>query len=200
MFKRGNVPNSTLSPDITEYEWVEQALKESEEKYRNLFELAPDNIVTIDMKGTITSCNSAMLSLTGFSEREFVGKHFSKLPTVRVSDIPKYAKILGSLVRGKVPELFEITFDHKDGSQRWAEVRVAILEAKGRKVGIQTITRDITDRRQAEEALRKSEENFRNSLDNSPLGTRIINAEGETIYANQAILDIYGYSRNLYLP
>jgi len=194
MFKRGNVPNSTLSPDITEYEWVEQALKESEEKYRNLFELAPDNIVTIDMKGTITSCNSAMLSLTGFSERELVGKHFSKLPTVRVSDIPKYAKILGSLVRGKVPELFEITFDHKDGSQRWAEVRVAILEAKGRKVGIQTITRDITDRRQAEEALRKSEENFRNSLDNSPLGTRIINAEGETIYANQAILDIYGYS------
>lgn len=45
-----------------------------------------------------------------------------------------------------------------------------------------------------EEALKAAEQNFRNSLDNSPLGIRIINAEGETLYANQAILDIYGYS------
>ena len=53
---------------------------------------------------------------------------------------------------------------------------------------------DITERRQAEEALRESEENFRRSLDDSPLGVRIVTAEGETIYANRAILDIYGFS------
>ena len=46
---------------------------------------------------------------------------------------------------------------------------------------------------QAEEALRRSEENFRRSLDDSPLGVRIVTIEGETIYANRAILDIYGY-------
>src|SRR4030043_1889623 len=49
------------------------------------------------------------------------------------------------------------------------------------------------DRRQAEEALRRSEENFRRSLDDSPLGVRIVTAEGETIYANRAILDMYAY-------
>jgi PAS domain S-box-containing protein len=52
---------------------------------------------------------------------------------------------------------------------------------------------DITERKQAEEALRRSEENFRRSLDESPLGVRIVTIEGETIYANRAILDIHGY-------
>ena len=49
------------------------------------------------------------------------------------------------------------------------------------------------DRRRAEEALRGAEENFRRSLDDSPLGVRIVTSDGETIYANRAILDIYGY-------
>jgi PAS domain S-box-containing protein len=53
---------------------------------------------------------------------------------------------------------------------------------------------DITERKQVEEALRESEQNFRNSLDDSPLGIRIVTAEGKLLYANQAILDIYGYS------
>ncbi|MCX5846025.1 MAG: PAS domain S-box protein [Deltaproteobacteria bacterium] len=52
---------------------------------------------------------------------------------------------------------------------------------------------DITERKQAEEALHQSEENFRRSLDDSPLGVRIVTEEGETIYVNRAILDIYGY-------
>ncbi|GAI51683.1 unnamed protein product, partial [marine sediment metagenome] len=53
---------------------------------------------------------------------------------------------------------------------------------------------NITERKRAEEALQESEENFRRSLDDSPLGVRIFDAEGETLYANRAILDIYGYA------
>jgi len=79
---------------------AEEALRESEEKYRNIFETAPDGIVTVDLKGIVTSCNSAFTSITGFSESEIVGKHFSKLPTLRARDIPKYMKMFNSLIRG----------------------------------------------------------------------------------------------------
>ena len=58
---------------------------------------------------------------------------------------------------------------------------------------IENLQQEITTRKQAEETLRVSEENFRRSLDDSPLGARIVSAEGETLYANRALLDIYGY-------
>ena len=58
---------------------------------------------------------------------------------------------------------------------------------------IQELEHAESDRKQAGEALRRAEENFRRSLDDSPLGIRIVTTEGETIYANRAILDIHGY-------
>jgi len=61
------------------------------------------------------------------------------------------------------------------------------------KHALEDLQQDITERKRVEEELRKSEENFRRSLDNSPLGVRIVTAEGETLYANRAILDIYSY-------
>ncbi len=55
---------------------------ESDEQYKLLFELSPDGIVTLDMKGVITSVNSAFLKLTEFSKEEIVGKHISQLGTL----------------------------------------------------------------------------------------------------------------------
>ncbi|MFC1593256.1 PAS domain S-box protein, partial [Candidatus Omnitrophota bacterium] len=72
---------------------------------------------------------------------------------------------------------------------------ISLLRDKDEQpVGIFGVARDITNRRWAEERLRESEQNFRNSLDNSPLGIRIVSADGKLLYVNQAILDIYGYS------
>ena len=68
-----------------------------------------------------------------------------------------------------------------------------IRDENGKPVSILGEGREITERKQMENALRKSEENFRHSLDDSPLGVRISTIEGETIYANRAVLDIYGY-------
>jgi two-component system, cell cycle sensor histidine kinase and response regulator CckA len=67
-------------------------------------------------------------------------------------------------------------------------------DAEGRVQGIFIFAIDINERIEMEDALRRAEENFRRSLDDSPLGVRIVSSAGETLYANKAVLDIYGYS------
>jgi len=88
-----------------------------------------------------------------------------------------------------IPEHYPATFYEDDRLKKWFENFVYKLPTGN----IIAAYDDITERKQAEEALRRAEENFRRSLDDSSLGVRIVSEEGETIYANQAILDMYGY-------
>jgi len=87
----------------------------------------------------------------------------------------------------------ELPFITAKGNHRWVRAVGKAYRKDGKTIRVGGTFQDITERKRVEEALRAAEQNFRNSLDNSPLGIRIINAEGETIYANRAILDIYGY-------
>ncbi|WP_165849311.1 PAS domain-containing sensor histidine kinase [Candidatus Cryosericum septentrionale] len=88
----------------------------------------------------------------------------------------------------------ELQFMTAKGNHRWVRTMGRPELKDGHPTRVVGNITDITDRKQAEEALRESEENFRHFLDDSPLGVRIVTAEGETMYANRAILDIYGFS------
>lgn len=147
--------------DITGRKRAEERLKESEEQYSNIVELAPDGIITLDSKGTVTSCNKAFLKLTGFSKPEIVGKHFTKLPTLNAKDITQYIKMFKSTIRGKVPEPFEFSWFDKENNVRKGEI-YATLMRRGRKVvGILVVTRDVTYRKRAEEEGRRRAEGYR---------------------------------------
>jgi PAS domain S-box-containing protein len=143
---------------IIERREAEEALRKSEEKYRDSIELAPDAIITLDMKGMVTSCNTVAAKLSDFSKDEIIGKHFSKLGFLREKDIPKYIELFVSAVAGKIFEPFEIMWYHKDGTARLGEVRFSVIEEDDNVVGIQTIVRDITERKKAEELLKKQKE------------------------------------------
>ena len=83
---------------------------------------------------------------------------------------------------------------HKDGSTRWLEfILGGIRNNDGVLIGIYGVSRDITKRQRAEEELQQARDNFRRTLDESPLGVRIVSGDGDTLYANRRILDIYGY-------
>jgi len=143
-----------ISRDITERKQAEEKLKLSEEKYKSIVELAPEGIITVDLKGVVTSCNSAFLSLTGFSAPEIIGKHISKLPTMWARDIPKYLKLFGSAIKGKLPKSSEFAWLRKDGTTRWGDVHASMMKKDGKTVGFQAILIDITERKRAELHLR----------------------------------------------
>jgi PAS domain S-box-containing protein len=88
----------------------------------------------------------------------------------------------------------EVELRCKNGQTIWGECMFSFIrDENGKPLSLLCEAREISERKQIENALRKSEENFRHSLDDSPLGVRISTIEGKTIYANRAILDIYGY-------
>jgi PAS domain S-box-containing protein len=183
--------------DITERKKAEEQLRESEEKYRTMVELAPDGIATVDLKGYITSCNTTFVDMSGYTREEIVGKHFTKLPTIHAQDIPQYMKILTSLIKGKVPGPFEVKWIHRDGTRRLGELHVSIMRKGHAIMGIQAIARDITERKRAEEMLRQSEEKYRTLVENLNVGVyrATPGKNGYFIDVNQAFVSMLGYDK-----
>ena len=142
--------------DITERKQAEKRIAESEENYKRIVELAPDSIITANAKGVITSVNTTFTRLTGFSKDEIIGKHFTKVGTIRKRDFPMFLKLFTSFLRGKAPKPFEVTWKHKDGTTHPTEINVTLVKRDDKTIGFQAITRDITERKQAEKALKET--------------------------------------------
>ena len=144
--------------DVTENKLAEQRLRESEENYRNIVELAPDGIICVNTKGVVNSCNSAFSLLTGYSKEEILGKHVSKIPTMRKREIPKYIKLFSSLLRGNKQMSYEFEWTHKDGTIHLGEARASILKKGNKNIGLQAILRDTTEQKKAEKELEHAHE------------------------------------------
>ncbi|MFQ6613102.1 MAG: PAS domain S-box protein, partial [Fidelibacterota bacterium] len=139
--------------DITERKETEQALAKSEKQYRTMIETAPDIIITVDKTGYITNANPAFTKLTGWELDEILHKHFTKLPWFRAKDVPQFVKIFNTMVRGQLPEPFEIHLKHADGSIHISEARVSSLYSDQVLAGFQFILHDITERNVAHQVL-----------------------------------------------
>jgi PAS domain S-box-containing protein len=197
-----------LATDLTEQKKSNDVLRESEEKYRNLFELAPDGIVTLDLEGVARSCNSAALRLLGYSREEIVGKHFSKMKFFSPKDMNRFTELFGSILSGGGPSVVETTFTRKDGSTGWSENHIGFLEENGKRVGLQTIFTDITKRKEAEVKLLEYADKLENIVDERTKEIRFLGNIAASInqaviaqdnnrrivYANKAFEEMYGYS------
>lgn len=133
------------------------AATELEELYRAMVELAPDGIVTTDAKGVVTSANTAITRMLGYTTDELVGRHFIKLDAFRLSDVPRYLKLFKDILNGKVGEPIEVVLHRQDKELVLADVRVNLLKIGGKTV-IQANMRDITERRQMEQAIQEKNE------------------------------------------
>ncbi len=183
----------SINRDVTERKQAEDVLEKEKERYRNLFETAPDSITTLDTLGFIVSCNVATERLAGYSPRELVGKHFTKLGVVRAKDLPRFLKLFGSIIRGKVPEPVEVAVLRKDGIIRQLETHISLLREDGKITGIQVISRDITERRRAAEALRSSEHRYRQLFQQNLAAVYQTTLDGTIADCNPSFARLLGY-------
>jgi len=181
--------------DISERKKVERSLAESEERYRNLIELAPDCIFVSDLKGKILAVNTAIQSLTGFVKEEIEGKHFTKLPTVHFSDIPSFVKIFKAIIEGKPVKNVSFKFKRKDGTSRWGEADIGLIKVESKTVGVQAVIKDITERKEIEEALQESKEKYRCVVENAKEAI-VVAQDGVLKFVNPRTLEITGYSES----
>ena len=179
--------------DITEQKQIKEQLRELEEKYRSMIEQAPDSIITFDVNGVVTSVNTAAVEMSGFSKDEVIGKHFSELRSLREEDIQKFLKMRGSLLEGKVPKPFEVSFLRKDGTTAFGEGHVSIIREGGRITGFQAITRDITERKKTEEVLRQEREMLEKVTGSMSVGLGIISKDYRVLWANKVLKSCHNY-------
>ncbi len=155
-----------LVEDITQRKRAEQALRESEEKYRRLHETMMDAFVSVDMTGRIQETNQAYQAMLGYDEEEL-----RKLTYVDLTPEPWHAFESGIvkeqiLVKG-YSDVYCKEYRKKDGTIFPVELRTCLVrDEAGQPSAMWAIVRDITDRKKAEKALRESEERYRSLFDN----------------------------------
>jgi len=147
--------------NITERRRAETARRESEERYRSVFDNANDSILTFTLDGEVTSVNRAYERLTGWTRDELMGRSWHTL--VAPADRERMAERTRRALAGdKPPSLFEVGTLCQDGRVIPLEGRTRMMrDSGGTPIGFQGIYRDITERKRAEEALRESEARHR---------------------------------------
>lgn len=166
-------------------------LRDSERRYRDLLENLSEVIYAVDQQGVITYISPVIERLSGYQPFEVTGRRFTEL--VHRDDMSIVSESFQKVLDGQ-PDSRECRFVTRFGETRWAWISSRPVISDNRVTGVRGILTDITGRKEAEESLRLLQDGFRNSLDNSPLGIRIATADGETLYSNKALLDIYGYN------
>jgi len=162
-----------IGQDITERKQAEEALLESEEKFKSIYESSNDAIMLLNEKGFF-DCNPQTLKLFGLdSKEEFITFHPSELsppaqPDGRVSFEASVEYIRTAYQQGMCS--FEWVHRRSNGDDFPAEVLLCAFNLAGEKV-IQAVVRDITDRKRAEDTLRESKERLNFHINNSPLAT-----------------------------
>ncbi len=155
--------------DITERKRAEEALQESEQKYRNLFDNAGDAIITIDLDARVTSWNQSAERIFGWIAGESIGRKLDEL-IVPGEMQSEFKKNVQDCIAGKNITGISIVRQRRDGTRINAELTIsAIISAEGKIIGLSGIFRDITERKRAEEALKEAHQRLNLHVDNSPL-------------------------------
>ncbi|MFW9895671.1 MAG: PAS domain S-box protein, partial [Candidatus Thorarchaeota archaeon] len=215
--ENGNVVKVlNLARDVTDKKIAEQKLRQSEKKYRHLFNNSPYIIWLMEEDGTIVDCNSATTELLSVLKIEdIIGKKFSEV--LSVLERPNYLiNVLqdrfDKFLKGEKLGPLEVQITRGDGKKLWLSIQTSLVKV-GKNLLTQAIIQDISNLKESEEKLRtlnkaleakifertkelrESEEKYRHLYEYSPNGIVLLNSEGTIIDINSTIPQMFGYNK-----
>jgi len=187
----GEVKTVAQILDITERKRMEEALRDSEEKLRKMFESVTDGILVIDLKGIITEVNQRTVEMHGFASKdELLGRN--ALEVVAPRDRERIAANMRKALKQGIIRGVEYTLLRANGTELAGELSTSVIkDASGKPVAHITIARDITERKKAEEAIKLAAEEWRKTFDSITDAISIHDRDFQILRANKAFADIF---------
>ncbi|MDZ8107640.1 MAG: PAS domain S-box protein [Nostoc sp. DedQUE12a] len=183
----------SVGTDATERKRVQAALQENELKFRSIVENANDLIFVLSPEGIFTYHSPNVTAMMGYTLDEIEGH--SVVEFTKPEDLPTSAAALQRAITGEKLTNIEVRLRHKDGSWRWFNFNTSTIDTSSGEIAIAGVGRDITERKQAEEALRRSEMKYRNIFENSQVGIfRTRPEDGLVLDANDRGANILGFA------
>lgn len=180
--------------DITEQRQAEEALKASEENYRSIINRAMEGFYQVSPQGRSLLANPTMVAMLGYESSEQMGQELTDMGRqlwVSQQERERYARILTE--QGEI-RAFETELRRRDGRRIWVSLNArSVCDDSGQPKYFEGFLLDITERKLAEDALRASEENYRNIFNRSMEGFHRISMDGKTLLVNARLLQMLGY-------
>ncbi|MGD9561443.1 MAG: PAS domain S-box protein [Pyrinomonadaceae bacterium] len=182
-----------IARDVTERKLAEEALRESEVKYRDLFENANDLIYTHDLNGNFTSLNRTGELITGYTRDEALTMNISQV--VAPASLPAAREMTARKMAGDPATTYEIDILAKDGRIVSLELSTQLIHEKGRPAGVQGIARNITERKRHDRAIKDSELRYRQLGEGISHQVWTGDGSGKVDYVNERMVAYLGRSR-----
>jgi len=180
--------------DITEHKQVAEALKESEERYRTILESIEDGYFEVDIAGNLTFFNDSVCRMSGYNRAEMMGMNNRQYTDKENSQI-LYQAFNKVFRTGEPSNGVEYEIIGKDGTKLYVESAVSLIRnTSGQPIGFRGIMRNITERKRAADALRKSEEQHRTILQTAMDGFWLADTQGHLLDVNETYCRLSGYS------
>ncbi len=183
--------------DITERKYADEALRESKERYRLLYEYAGNAIFTYDLSFKLVDVNKIACDFTGKRRDDLIGRNFLELDIVHPDDVATVKKDNEQLISGAKSRVVvsKLQFKHAEGRYSIMEVTGTAIYKEGRIVAITNVCRDITEKERLLVALEESEEKYRTLVEHSSDGI-FIYANNSFMFVNDQLCRITDYSKD----
>jgi len=182
--------------DITIRREMENIIRQSEEKYRTIIEQMTDGYFEVDLSGKFTFVNDAQCRNLGYSREELIGKG-NRLYVEKHKRKELYA-IFGKVFETGIPvQAYELELIKKDKTKSYNEISISLIRnLEGKPIGFRGISRDVTERKQAEDKLRKYAEEISELYNKAPCGYHSLGPDGTFLRINDTELEWLGYDRD----